>query len=456
MANSAYQALKNPLSEFIGTYILVLTIGCNALAGSATWGPLSIAAALMIMIYALASVSSAHFNPAVTFAVWLTGDPRWQGQAGVYKMLTYIFAQMCGAFAACFSYTLLFNGKTFNLGPGAGFGWGGVCAAEMVYTAMLCFVVLRVTVSVQEKQEYFGLAIGFVIVAGGYAIGHISGAILNPAAAISIDVFSRQGEGWCLYYALYQFLGAALATCCYRLFETSPSEVLAEDGRLFLAECIGTFYLVLTVGCNVLLGSNAAALSIAASLMCMIYALGSVSGGHFNPAVTLAATLAGKFPDPEKRQQAGRKFILYAGGQVFGAIIGAVFYRTLCGSGFPLQPPVAYLWGHAAMVELIYTFVLCFTVLNVAYLSPSENRKHVHGLAIGFCVVAGGFAAGPISGAALNPAVSIAVDTANALSGGTFLNAVAYAVMECLGGALAAGAFLSIRGDTSATKQQAA
>merc|ERR1719263_1725351 len=89
-----------------------------------------------------------------------------------------------------------------------------------------------------------------------------------------------------------------------------------------LSEFLGTYFLVLTVGLNVLGSSPAPALSIAASLMVMIYALASSSGAHFNPAVTVALTLAGK--------------------------------------AVPLQPGAGHSWSDAAFAEIMYTFVLCF------------------------------------------------------------------------------------------------
>merc|ERR1719321_1407873 len=142
-------------------------------------------------------------------------------------------------------------------------------------------------------NEYFGLAIGFVIVAGGYAGGWISGGAFNPAVAIGID-FASAGQGvfWCMLYTLFEFVGAGLAAAAHLMVEDSSSTPKAAKN--FISEFIGTFFLVFTVGLNVLGGSPAAALSIAASLMCMIYALGGVSGAHFNPAVTLAILLSGR------------------------------------------------------------------------------------------------------------------------------------------------------------------
>ena len=203
----------------------------------------------------------------------------------------YMGAQLLGGILAGFSYFTLF-GKVFNLAPGAGFGWWEAMLVEVLCTFMLCFVVLNVaTTKAIEGNQYYGLAIGFVIVAGGYAGGGVSGGAFNPAMAFGIDVPSAGlGFGWSFAYLAYELTGAALAAGPYRVVhpeEFSPGAT-ATLGVKCCSEFIGTFFLVLTVGLNVLGKSPAGAWSIAASLMCMIYALGAVSGAHFNPAVTLA------------------------------------------------------------------------------------------------------------------------------------------------------------------------
>merc|ERR1719190_158864 len=95
---------------------------------------------------------------------------------------------------------------------------------EFLYTFMLCFVVLNVAASKKEKvkkegekSQYFGLAIGFVIVAGAYGPGAVSGGCFNPAVAIAIDLSSiTKGFGWCLVYTAFEMIGAVLAVGLFK------------------------------------------------------------------------------------------------------------------------------------------------------------------------------------------------------------------------------------------------
>jgi len=434
----AETVLKNLTAEFIGTFLLVLTVGCNVLGGNSIWGALSIASVLMVSIYALGSVSGANFNPAVSLALFLNDSTKFSAT----KMASYMLIQVVAGVLAGLTYLWLY-GKAFNLEPGAGFTWQGAALAEIAYTFMLCFVVLRAAVSDVNpaNNEYFGLAIGFVIVAGGYAAGWISGGAFNPAVAIGIDVASAgQGVYYCLLYTVFEFIGAALAVGAHMLVENSSP--IGKTGANFVSEFIGTFFLVLTVGLNVIGGSAAPALSIGASLMCMIYALGGVSGAHFNPAVTAALTAAGKSPVSDLGP--------YMAAQILGGLCAALAYTTLTGSAVPLKPGAGFGFTAAAFAEIMYTFVLCFVVLNVAtlsgqYLMNGGKASQIYGLAIGFCIVVGGYAIGSVSGGSLNPAVSIALDTTNAIKGGSWSNCLMYSAFEFVGAGLAAGAFMVVR-----------
>merc|ERR1719408_818007 len=122
------------LSEFLGTYMLVLTVGLNVLSGSGA-AAFSIAASLMCMIYALGTVSGAHFNPAVTTAIICSGRGKCKPSEGGM----YMAVQIVGGICAAFTYSALMNGKTFALKP-AGYTWSQSLLAEFVFTFVLAFV----------------------------------------------------------------------------------------------------------------------------------------------------------------------------------------------------------------------------------------------------------------------------------------------------------------------------
>jgi len=443
--------LKNLVSEFVGTYLLIFTVGCNIIAGSTTWGVLSIASTLMISIYCFGSVSGAHFNPAVTVAAYLAGG---MGENSLGKAVGYIFTQVIAGISAGFSYVYLF-GVSKNLAPVGDFTWKEAMAAEVFYTFMLCFVVLRVAVASMNPafNEYFALAIGFVVVAGGYGAGNISGGCFNPAVALGIDTSSAGlGWGWSAAYTGFELLGALLAVVAHKAVDVplNGEPKLGDKARIFVSEFLGTFFLVLTVGFNVALGSEAPALSIGASLMCMIYALGSVSGGHFNPAVTAALVIA--------KKAALHSVPLYFGAQLLGGIAAGITYvEILADHSDPvaLAPGEGHNWTGAAVAETVYTFLLCFVVMNVAALSDGKHMTEggkslqIYALAIGFCIVAGGNAVGSVSGASLNPAVSFGLDTAQAVKGGSWSNCLTYSAFEFLGASIAAASFLVVRDESS-------
>jgi len=341
-----------------------------------------------------------------------------------------------------FFYSILF-GQTFNLAPNDGFAWLNAGLVELIYTAMLCFVVLNVAAArknVQEKNQYFGLAIGFVIVAAGYGAGAVSGACLNPAVSIGMDLSSiGMGFGWCVAYAFFQLLGAGLAAWLFLLVRPSDFGNWPEEGRAFraalLSEFLGTFMLVLTVGLNVLGQSLATAFSIAAALMSMIYSLGDVSGAHFNPAVTLAVFLS------RRSDLTLKQALLYLAVQFVSGVCASLTYVLVyVGGNFPIGPVGKSTWLQVTFAEFIFTFVLCYVVLSTA-VSTRTKSSHMFGLAIGSCVTVGGFAVGGISGGALNPAVAVGIASTQILKGGFLLPATVYTAVELLGGLAAVGIF---------------
>jgi len=198
----------------------------------------------------------------------------------------------------------------------------------------------------------------------------------------------------------------------------------------YVTEFVGTFFLVLTIGLAVLGGTPMAPLAIGASLMVMVYMGGHVSGGHYNPAVTLAVVLRGKLH--------ARDVVPYIVAQIVGALSAAVVVYLVLGRTFAPAPGAGASTLGALLVEILYTTALCLVVLHSAT-APQTTGNSFYGLAIGFTVAAGAFAGGPISGGAFNPAVGTGPILAAALlGGGTIGNLWLYLVGPFAGGVLAA------------------
>lgn len=194
----------------------------------------------------------------------------------------------------------------------------------------------------------------------------------------------------------------------------------------YLTEFIGTFFFVSTIGYTVIApgAGDMAPLAIGATLMVMIFAGGHVSGGHYNPAVTLAVFLRGRLPVAD--------IIPYWIAQFAGAAVAALIVLFMKGNPeiVPMQPDVA----RALVAEFLYTFALCYVVLNVATAKGTSGNP-TYGLAIGFTVLAGAYAVGGVSGGAFNPAVAVGITMMGLAS---MVNLWIYFVANLAGGAAAA------------------
>jgi len=200
--------------------------------------------------------------------------------------------------------------------------------------------------------------------------------------------------------------------------------------RKLITEVIGTFFLVLTIGLVVVSQMPLAPLPIGAVLMVMVYMGGHISGAHYNPAVTLAVLI--------RKRIEGVEAAAYMVAQLGGAILAALTTYAVTGQTFVAQPAQGTPVSVAILVEALFTFGLGLVVLNVAT-APETEGNSFYGLAIGFTVMAGAFAGGPISGGAFNPAVGIGPALVAAALGGVPVGHVwIYLAGPFAGGALAA------------------
>ena len=197
----------------------------------------------------------------------------------------------------------------------------------------------------------------------------------------------------------------------------------------YVTEFIGTFFLVLTIGCTVLPGRENVipALAIGAALMVMIYAGGHISGGHYNPAVTLGVWMRGRLGSSELAP--------YWVAQFAGALLAAFTAKFIAGA--PYREALVPQAGPGFVAELLFTFALVWVVLNVATAKSTAGNSY-YGLAIGMTVMVGAFAVGAVSGAAFNPAVAIGASTMGMITPSSIWMHI---VGDFLGAAVAAIAF---------------
>jgi aquaporin Z len=206
--------------------------------------------------------------------------------------------------------------------------------------------------------------------------------------------------------------------------------------RKYVVELIGTFFLVFTVCTAVESGAPLAPVAIGGILAAMIFAGGHISGGHFNPAVTLAVYLRGRISAIDAAW--------YAGAQLVGGVVAALATRfVIVGKPVAAAAPTGRALAAAIVVEVLFTFALAYTVLNVATSKDHPNNSF-YGLAIGLVVLAGVTAVGGISGGAFNPAVGLGVLIAGLAS---WQMLWIYLLATLLGGALAGYAFRSLNPD---------
>ncbi len=174
---------------------------------------------------------------------------------------------------------------------------------------------------------------------------------------------------------------------------------MSENFRKYIVEFIGTFFLVLTIGCMsyISIDHTLAPIVIGAVLMFMVYAGGPISGGHFNPAVSLAARMRNALP--------GNQLFPYMLAQFLGGILAACTVNYFADG--TSMPGIGFYLPALILAEFLFTFVLCYVVLLTATRDEVRGNSYF-GLAIGSTVLAGAAAVGgTICLGAFNPAVAL-------------------------------------------------
>jgi aquaporin Z len=208
--------MKNYLVEFIGTFFLVFVIGLCVIepGGAGAMAPLAIGTILMVMVYAGGHISGGHYNPAVTLSVWM------RGKCATKDVPFYMIAQVLGASVAAF---LALQIKGSSLIVAATPNNLKVFLAELIFTFALAYVVLHVATSKKtEGNSYYGLAIGFTLMAAAYSIGSISGCAINPAVAIGVTIMGLSKLSNLLVFIVANLAGGAAAAVIFKI--TNPEE----------------------------------------------------------------------------------------------------------------------------------------------------------------------------------------------------------------------------------------
>src|ERR1700716_3972644 len=198
------------VAEFIGAFFLVLTIGCTVIGhGAGPFAPLAIGSALMVMIFAGGHISGGHFNPAVTLGVWL------RGKCEGHDVAPYMMFQTIGAVLAAFVVKFLKAGAAVTpLHPAT----VPALVAEFLFTFALVYVVLNVaTAKGTSGNSFYGLAIGFTVLAGAVFVGNISGGAFYPAGAVATSVMGLSSWTNLWIYLVADFAGAAVAVGAFKV-----------------------------------------------------------------------------------------------------------------------------------------------------------------------------------------------------------------------------------------------
>jgi aquaporin Z len=208
--------MKKYLVEFIGTFFLVFTIGMTVIApGAGDLAPLAIGSCLAVMIFAGGHVSGGHFNPAVTLGVWL------RGKCATTDVVPYVAAQSAAAVVASLAVKALKTGLVTKAAAMGGAMTPEILPAllaEFLFTFALVWVVLNTaTAKGTSGNSFYGLAIGFTVLTGAYAVGGISGGAFNPAVAIGLCSMGIVAWGSLWIYLVACLAGGAVAALTYRV-----------------------------------------------------------------------------------------------------------------------------------------------------------------------------------------------------------------------------------------------
>ena len=444
-------------AEFVGTFFLAFCVSATKVITIAGAAPFAIGLGLVTLVYTTGQVSGGQLNPAVTIGLVT------RNKLNIFEALYCLVSQFTGAVAAGLICYALYGDDYDKTGyPKVTDGDRRTQAffAELIQTFALVTVVLNTaTTKAQANNSYFGVAIGFVVLSGALVIGGVTGACFNPAISMLTILHKDHADMW--VFLIGPTIGGLLAGIVFRV--TNPTEWdddtdplgknfkrltkshhnpegdITRTAAMLTQEFIGTFFLVWTVAMTRNATTSGAYIAVGAILTSMVYAGGAISGGHYNPTVTLGVYIRGMLENNQSMRVLDS--LMYVAVQLAGGFTAAAAAAYVDGGYDKIAVPLLNLDAHTKFAcvctEFLFSFLLVLTVLNAATSSKVAGNSYF-GLAIGFVITVGGIATGDFTGGCFNPSVIISLTS---VSGKGTDNIWVYLIGEILGAIVAAGVF---------------
>jgi aquaporin Z len=210
--------MRRYATELVGTFFLVFTV-CAAVRGQEVLAALAIGAVLAAMVFAGGHVSGAHYNPAVTIAVFI------RGRLPARDVLPYWAAQLVGGLLAAVAARYVVPTRPASVFDMSGHRLGAGLLAELLFTFALAYVVLNAATSKDHPgNSFYGLAIGFTVMAGVVAVGPFSAGAFNPAVALGACTAGLISWSVLWVYLVANLAGGIAAGYAFRL--VNPDDVV--------------------------------------------------------------------------------------------------------------------------------------------------------------------------------------------------------------------------------------
>lgn len=401
------------MAEALGTFFLVFNYGVSgdAFAGAFT---------RLVMSYCFVPISDGHFNPALTLCAAFRGAISWP-DAMAYTGTQYMAGLVAGAIAEYITSDSDTNSSYFpRIDPKFTYHEGFSC--EFLASVVFFWVYLiTVTSKKQKGNHYYGLALGFAHLGCALTSAPVTGGTFNPAIGTLLAFHKHVGRAKTDNNVHFLAPYTASIVTIFLFNMTNPEDLWEKPTMLanwfapLVTELLGTLFLVYIVSMTVNVPhENMGPMAVGGILAAIVYAGGPISGGQFNPAVTIACFLREmktSFPTKEKLLRS----FCYMTAQMIGGFIGAGFAVSVMheNAGYPTVDR-RYGVGKAFFAELIGTMALVTAVMFTATVKLRHVRGNPYfGVAIGFALGAVAWSVAPIGGGAFNPIVGMALTAAH-------------------------------------------